>query len=172
MTSISGFVQARARFEEAHPCDARATRFLQHTALAVARLTACFPHAARIDLAPCLAAGCRSARRVLRGTRVARDALQVVAVWTPTPHANGDRSHRISIENIDCVEGDPRFCPDFGCIQPLSGPHRFGTVVGSDSVAERIAPLLLMLTGRLYNRIHPEANKMAPRPRGSCQAPT
>jgi len=109
-------------------------------------LTARFPRAARIDLAPCLAAGCRSARRVLRGARVARDALRIVAVWAPTPHANGNRSHRISIENNDRVEGDPRFCPDFGCIQPLSGPHRFGTVVGSDSVAGRIAPPLLMLT--------------------------
>jgi hypothetical protein len=111
VTSIAGFVEARARFEEAHPCDARATRFGQHTALALARLTACFPHVARIDLAPCLAAGCRSACRVLRGARVARDALQAVAVWTPTPHANGDRSHRINIGNIDRVEGNSSILP-------------------------------------------------------------
>ena len=75
-------------------------------------------------------------------------------------HMRTETVHTASISRTTIASrGDPRFCPDFGCIQPFSGPHRFGTVVGSDSVAERIAPLLLMLTVESYNLIHPKANK-------------
>jgi hypothetical protein len=93
---------------------------------------------------------------VLRGARVARDALQVVAVRTPTPHADGNRSHRVSIE----IRIDPRLCSNQACFQPLSSRIIDGTVVGSDSVAERIAPLLSMLTVEVYDQSDPHATKI------------
>jgi hypothetical protein len=40
----------------------------------------------------------------------------------------------------------------FGWFSAVFEPHRLGTVVGSDSVAERIAPLLLMLTKSIYDQ--------------------
>ena len=40
-------------------------------------------------------------------------------------------------------------CARFGCFSAIFEPHRFGTVVGSDSVAERANPLLLMLTDEI-----------------------
>jgi len=114
----------------------------------------------RIVLAPCLAVGCRSARRGSRGARIARDALQVVRCVRPTQHATEVRTHRISVMSNDRVEEeDPRFCPVFSGFSPLSGPHRSGTVVGSDSVAGRIAPPLLMLTDSIYDQINRRATK-------------
>ena len=43
-------------------------------------------------------------------------------------------------------------------------PHHLGTVVGSDSVAERIAPLLLMLTSTVYPTIHGRATEIPTQP--------
>jgi hypothetical protein len=40
----------------------------------------------------------------------------------------------------------------YGWFSAVFEPHRLGTVVGSDSVAERIAPLLLMLTKSIYDQ--------------------
>jgi hypothetical protein len=66
---------------------------------------------AHIILAPCLAAGCRSARRVLHGARVARDALQVVAERT----RRCDMRRLVRSNRIDIKSGmerwlDPELC--------------------------------------------------------------
>jgi hypothetical protein len=116
---------------------------------------------AHIIRAPCLAAGCRTRDRLraaacagglLNDTRIALDALLVVAVRsadatcvdsngrTPpfAPRQNQEQG-RLSPRSFDCA----RFLAVFSLFRAASIVAPWSD---QDSVAERIAPLLLMLT--------------------------
>jgi hypothetical protein len=68
----------------------------------------------------------------------------------PTPHASGSPTHRIRNKSRGSVRCDPRLCLETGFFSHFQGRIVLAPWSDQDSVAERIAPLLLMLTCGVY----------------------